>query len=127
MSTNTANITKIEVRYVPDDLVAEVTPKAMLGLREGYIPVERMELQDTPGFEHTKRGVNHPKNLETIYKAFQVVDGTDDERCAQLKIRSMSYGDAIVIDGKGYYVATDGFVTIDDAGQLVPVEAPHAA
>lgn len=122
MTSNT-NITKVEVRYIPDDLVAEVTPKAMLGMREGFIVTDRLEVQDTPGFEHTKRAVNHPKNLETIYKAFQVVDGTDDERCAQLKIRSMSYGDAIVISNETYYVTADGFVTVNAEGDLVPVEA----
>ena len=119
--TTTNNITKIEVRYIPDKLIETTLPKAMLGLPEGFLPIDRLETQDTPGFEHTKRAVNHPKNLETVYRAFQVIDGTDDERCAQLRIRSMSWGDAVVVDGVGYYVAADGFVTRNADGTLTPV------
>jgi hypothetical protein len=120
------NITKIEVRYVPDAQVAEVTRRPCSACVRASSPWIRWRSRTRPGFEHTKRSVNHPKNLETIYKAFQVVDGTDDERCAQLKIRSMSYGDAIVFNGVAYYVAADGFVTID-GDTLVPVVEPQAA
>lgn len=121
----TSKITRVEVRYVPDDKIDQVTAQAMLGLADGFLPAAQLELIDEPGFEHAKRDVDHPKNLETIYKAYQVVDGTDDERCAQLKVRSMTYGDAILFDGIAYYVAADGgFVTRTTKGELVPVAAP---
>lgn len=118
--SSTTNITKVEIRYVPAEKLGEMYAKAMLGLREGFLDPSTMELQDVPGFDHAKREANHPKNLETIYKHYQVIDGADDERPAQLKIRSMSYGDCIIIDGKPYYVASEGFVTIEN-DEVVPV------
>lgn len=117
---STANITKVEIRYVPDAKVGEVYGKAMLGLAEGFLPPEELELQDMPGLDHSKRPANHPKNLETIYKHYQAIDGDDKERTTQLKVRSMSLGDAIVIDGTAYYVAEDGFVTVEN-GEVKPV------
>jgi hypothetical protein len=116
----TANITKVEIRYVPDAKVGEVFGKAMLGSADGFLPPEDMELQDMPGLDHSKRPANHPKNLETIYKHYQAIDGDEKERTTQLKVRSMSMGDCIVIDGKAYYVAAEGFVTVEN-GEVKPV------
>lgn len=121
MSTK-SSIVKVDVYYVPNDLLDEATPRAMLGQRKGFLPVAQLDKVDSPGFEHSKRDVSHPKNLDTIYKAYQVVDSTEDERAVQLKIRSMTYGDAIVYDGVAYYVAADGFVTVD-GDEVVPVIA----
>lgn len=117
----TTNVTKVEIRYVPNDKIGEVFSKALLGQRDGFLKPEEMELQDMPGLDHNKRKANHPKNLETIYKHYQVIDGTEDERTKQLKVRSMSYGDAIVINNVAYYVAADGFVTINDKDEVVEV------
>lgn len=117
---STANITKAEIRYVPDAKVGEIYGKAMLGLPEGFLPPDQLELQDMPGLDHSKRPANHPKNLETIYKHYQTIDGDDKERTTQLKVRSMSLGDCIVIQGTAYYVAEDGFVTVEN-GEVKPV------
>lgn len=119
---STASITKIEVRYVPDSLIGEVFGKVMTGNPEGFLAPEEMELQDMPGLDHSKRPANHPKNLETVYKHYQAIDGDDKERTTQLKVRSMSLGDCIVIQGKAYYVASEGFVTVEN-GEVAPVTA----
>lgn len=116
----TANITKIEIRYVPDNKVGEIYGKAMLGLPEGFLPPEDMELQDMPGLDHSKRPANHPKNLETVYKHYQTIDGDEKERPTQLKVRSMTIGDCVVIDKVAYYVGAEGFVTVTD-GVVTPV------
>lgn len=119
---STANITKVEIRYVPDAKIGEVFGKVMLGDPAGFLSPEDMELQDMPGLDHSKRPANHPKNLETIYKHYQSIDGDDKERPTQLKVRSMSLGDCIVIHGVAYYVASDGFVTVEN-GEVTPVAA----
>jgi hypothetical protein len=117
---STTGITKIEIRYVGDTRVGEVYGKVLTGDPSGFLPPEEMELQDMPGLEHNKRPANHPKNLETIYKHYQAIDGEDKERTTQLKVRSMSLGDCIVISGVAYYVAADGFVTVEN-GEVKPV------
>lgn len=117
---STASITKCEIRYVPDALVGEIYGKAMLGLTDGFLPVDKLELQDIPGLDHSRRAANHPRNLETLYRHYQTIDGDDKERPSQLRIRSMSLGDAIIVDGKAYYVASEGFVTVED-GVVTPV------
>jgi hypothetical protein len=116
----TQNVTKVEIRYVPAEKIGVVFGQVLTGSRDGFLPPEQMELVDMPGLDHTKRAANHPKNLETIYKHYQSIDGTEDERTKQLKSRSMSYGDCIVIQGKAYYVAAEGFVTIE-GDEVVPV------
>ena len=118
----TTNVTKCEIRYVPANLIGEVFGKAQLGIRDAYLKPEDMELIDMPGLDHSKRAANHPKNLETIFKHYQSIDGDDKERTTQLKMRSMTVGDAIVVSGTAYYVAPDGFVTIVD-DEIVPVVA----
>lgn len=130
-TANTTNLTKVEIRYVPDEKLGAVYFKAQMGEREGFLSPADMRLTDVPGLDHTKRAVNHPKNLETIFKHYQDIDGTPDERCAQLKVRSMTVGDCIVdlTDNTAYYVtskdvAESGFVVIkDDKIVPVPVQA----
>jgi hypothetical protein len=119
-----SSIVKVEVRYVPAARLGQVFLKAQLGQADGFLDPKDMELVDMPGFEMMRRASNHPKNLETIYKHYQTIDGTPDERCTQLKVRSMTVGDCLVIEGTAYYVATDGFVT-KDGDQLVPVTIPE--
>lgn len=121
MATSTKNLTKVEIRYVPAAKIGECFMKATLGLPEAFLPYKEMDLIDMPGMNATRRAPNHPKNLETIYKHFQSISGDATERPAQLKVRSMATGDAIVIDGTPYYVASDGFVTKAPDGTLVPV------
>lgn len=122
--TTTTNITKIEIRYVPADKIGEVYMKAQLGLRDGYLKPEDMDLQDMPGLDHSKRPANHPKNLETIRRAYQKIDEKDEnERPTMLKVRSMTVGDCIVIQNVAYYVSPSGFVTINDKDEVVPVDA----
>ena len=122
MATSTnKNLTKVEIRYVPAAKIGEVFMKATLGLAEAFLPPNEMDLVDMPGMNATRRAANHPKNLETIYKHFQTISGSSDERPSQLKVRSMATGDAIVIDGTAYYVASSGFVTKAKDGTLVPV------
>jgi stage V sporulation protein SpoVS len=118
-----SNVVKVEVRYVPATKIGEVFMKAQMGLVDGFLNPSDMDLVDMPGFEVSRRASNHPKNLETIYKHYQAIDGTPDERCTQLKVRSMTVGDCLVIEGTAYYVApNEGFVT-KDGSQLVPVTA----
>lgn len=118
----TANITKLEIRYVSDARVGEVYGKVLTGDPTGFLPPEEMDLQDMPGLDHSKRPANHPKNLETIYKHYQVIDGDTNDRTAQLKVRPMTLGDCIVVNGVAYYVAEDGFVTVEN-GEVKPVTA----
>lgn len=117
---------KVEIRYVPDALLGEVWAKAQMGLPEGFLDVDKMDLIDQPGFIEQRRAANHPRNLETVYNYYQKIDGAPEERTDQLKVRSMSTGDAIVIAGVAYYVATKGFVTKAADGSIVPVEVPEA-
>jgi hypothetical protein len=119
----TQSVTKVEIRYVPAEKIGTVFGQVLMNDRSGYLKPEEMDLVDMPGLDHTKRPANHPKNLETIYKHYQSIDGTEDERTKQLKSRSMSYGDCIVIQGKAYYVASEGFVYIDDDDKVQPVNS----
>lgn len=121
-TTKKQNIVKVEVRYVPASKIGQVFMQAQMGQPEGFLPVKELDLVDMPGFNQSRRAPNHPKNLETIYKHYQTIDGTPDERPTQLKVRSMTVGDALVIEGVAYYVAPEGFATLED-GQLVPVTA----
>lgn len=124
---------KVEIRYVKPEQVSVVWLNAHQNKPEGYLDPADMDLVDMPQFErNSKRDVAHPRNLETIYKHFQRIEDTNDERCAQLKIRSMSVGDCIVVDKRAYWVAPlglvpTGFVTKDAKGNIVPVEVPDAA
>lgn len=114
-------LTKIEIRYIPNAKVGPLFMKAQLGQPEAFLPVSELDLIDMPGMDASRRAVSHPKNLETIYKHYQRIDDTPDERCTQLKVRSMSVGDAIVVKGKAFYVVSDGFAFKDESGTLVPV------
>lgn len=128
MTTATSkSLTKVEIRYVPPAKIGEVYVKALLGQPEAFLPYKEMDLIDMPGMNATRRAPNDPKNLETIYKHFQTIKGTPDERPTQLKCRSMTTGDAIVINGVAYYVANQGFVTKAKDGSLVPVTEATAA
>lgn len=118
---------KTEIRYVPDAKVGDVWAKAQMGLPEGFLDPAELDLIDMPGFVAKKRAANHPRNLETIYNYYQRIDGAPEERTEQLKVRSMTTGDAIVIDGTAYYVANKGFVTRADDGTVAAVEAPAEA
>ena len=121
MATSTKNLTKVEIRYVPAAKIGEVFMKATLGLPEAFLPYKEMDLIDMPGMNATSRAANHPKNLETIYKHYQAISGDASESPAQLKVRSMATGDAIVVDGVAYYCAAEGFVTKAPDGTIVPV------
>jgi hypothetical protein len=114
-------MTKVEIRYIPNAKVGKLFMKAQLGDATAFLDFKELELIDMPGMDASRRSVAHPKNLETIYKHYQRVDDTADERCAQLKVRSMSVGDAIVVKGKAYYVVQDGFAFKDANGELVAV------
>lgn len=118
------NTVKAEIRYVPDEKIGEVWAQAQMGLPGGFLPVDDLKLIDMPGFVYARRAPNHPRNLESIYNYYQKIDGAAEERTAQLKVRSMSTGDAIVIEGIAYYVANKGFVTKGDDGTVTPVETP---
>lgn len=114
-------LTKVEIRYIPSKLVGSLFMKAQLGKPEAFLPMSELDLIDMPGMDASRRAVSHPKNLETIYKHYQRIDDTADERCAQLKVRSMSVGDAIIVKGTAYYVVPDGFAYKDEQGNLVTV------
>jgi hypothetical protein len=122
--TEKTDIVRVEIYYVPDDKVSDAWPKCLVGDVGGFLPVEDLELIDTPGLQRvTNRPVGHPRVLESVYSSYQRLDGDPQkERVEQLKRRSMSVGDAIVIDKQAYYVASEGFITLVD-GKLVPVEA----
>lgn len=119
------NYTKVEIRYIPSKMIGPLFMKAQIGNADAFLEFSELDLIDIPGIDATRRAVSHPKNLETIYKHYQRVDDTPDERCTQLKVRSMGVGDAIIVNGKAYYVTTkdlseSGFAT-KDGGSLVPV------
>lgn len=119
---------KVEIRYVPAAKLGQVFMQAQLGQPDAFLPPAELDLVDMPGLAASRRPPSHPKNLETIYKHFQRIDDTGDERTHQLHVRSMSVGDAIVIKGRAYYVTSEGFAFKDDAGNLVPVtEDNHAS
>src|SRR3954469_16372447 len=101
---------KVEIRYIPDAKLGEAWMKAHQGDPSGFLPVDDMDLVDAPGFRFTRRAPSHPRNLETIYRNYQSISNAPEERTTQLKKRSMSVGDAIVIDSVPYYVAAAGFV-----------------
>jgi hypothetical protein len=119
MSSPRINLTRCEIRYVPAAKMGEVYMKANLGLPEGFLGISEMEFVDSAGMNAIHRSANHPKNLETIYRAYQRIDDTPGERAHQLDQRSMTMGDAIVIDGRAYYVASSGFVFKDAGGNIV--------
>lgn len=121
-----AKITKVEIRYIPANKIGECFMKASLGLPEGFLPYKEMEIIDMPGMNASRRDPAHPRNLETIYKHYQSITGSSDERTAQLKCRSMACGDCIVVNNVAYYVAPDGFVTREKDGSLTPVVADDA-
>lgn len=121
MATTKTNLVKVEIRYVPAAQIGAVFLKAQLGNPDAFMDPDKMELIDMPGFNATRRAASHPKNLETIYKHYQNIDGTADERTTQLKSRSMTVGDAIVVNGRAFYVAAAGFVYKDAKGALVDV------
>lgn len=122
------NKVKIEVRYVPASRVLENYAKASLGHPDGFLSPEELELVDVCTLLTKHRAANHPSNLHTIYCRYQSVKKTEDERTTQLEIRSMTMGDALVIDGRAYYVTDVGFSVKDSEGNLVPIsEENHAA
>lgn len=110
----------LEIRYFPEDRAAEVFMLAHSGDPSGYLTPDKMVLVDEPCFEWKRRVPNHPRSLDKIYRVYQTIDGQADERTQTIKQRSMTVGDAIVIDNVAYYVAPDGFVTVKD-GEIVPV------
>lgn len=116
-----STLTKVEIRYLPSAQIGKLFMKAQVGDPAAFLPVSELDLIDMPGMEASRRAITHPKNLETIYRHYQRIDDTPDERCTQLKVRSMSVGDAIVVKGRAYYVVSDGFAFKDDEGTLVPV------
>lgn len=120
-----STLTKVEIRYIPSKLIGPLFMKAQTGDPEAFLPVADLDLIDMPGMEASRRPITHPKNLETIYRHYQRIDDTADERCTQLKVRSMSVGDAIVVKGKAYYVVAEGFAFKDDDGKLVDVTAEN--
>lgn len=114
-------IVRCEIYYVPDEKVSEVWPLCVTEDPKGFLPTGDLELIDTPGLQRvTNRPVGHPRVLESVYSSYQRVDGSENERVQQLRKRSMSVGDAIVIDGETYYVANLGFIQIVDE-KIVPV------
>lgn len=126
MPDNKTAVTRFEIRYVPANQLGKLYMKANNSDPSAFLPPNELDVIDMPGMNNTKRPITHPKNLMTIYKMYQVIDGTDDERTAQIKARSMTLGDAIVIKGKAYYVANSdrfpsGFVVKNEAGELVEV------
>lgn len=121
------NLTKVEVLYVPAAKIGEVFMKAQLGLPEAFLDPKDMEVVDMPGINAVRRPANHPRNLETIYKHYQQIQNTSDERAAQLKVRSMTVGDALRIDNRTYYVMSSGFGFKDAEGNMVAVTEENFA
>lgn len=114
---------KVEIRYIPAKQLGLLFMKASQGDPAAFLDPKDMELIDMPGFEGSRRPVTHPKNLMTIYKHYQRIVDTPDERTAAIKARSMSVGDAIVYKGVAYYVGPNetGFLVRDESGELVAV------
>lgn len=107
---------KVEVRYVPPARVLEIYGKVSLGLPDAFLPPGDLQLIDVCTLKLHMRPANHPANLDTMYRSYQSVDRTPDERTTQLDERSMTKGDAFIIDGHAYYVVDDGFVSRNDLG-----------
>lgn len=122
-TTNEPNLTRMEIRYVPEDRVAEIFMKASLGREDGFLPTDELELVDVPAMQWQHCPPTHPNNLDKVYSEYQRVDSALTERVEQLGVRSMSVGDCVVIGDKQYWVASEGFVTKDDSGNIVPVTA----
>lgn len=125
-ATSKQNTIKAEIRYVPEAEIGKIWAKAQMGDADGFLDPDKMDLVDAPGFVAQRRAANHPRNLETIYNYYQKIDGAPEERTEQLKVRSMTTGDAIVLDGVAYYVTAKGFVTKAADGTITAVEAPEA-
>ena len=53
------------------------------------------------------------EKLEKIWRAMNVVDGTDDELPLKMGIRSMMVGDEVELDGITYRVAMCGWFNVD--------------
>ena len=117
------NLTRLEIRYVPEDKIGDVFMRASLGRREGFLPVDELELVDVPAMQWQHCPPTHPNNLDKIYSEYQRVESALSERVEQLGVRSMSVGDCIVVEEKQYWVSSEGFVTLDENGEIVPVTA----
>lgn len=120
------SLTRFEIRYMPAAKLGSLFMKVNNSVPEAFLPVDDLDVVDMPGMNNTRRPVTHPRNLLTIYQQYQVIDGTDDERTKQLGCRSMTVGDAIVVNGTAYYKVNDehfpsGFATKDADGKLVEV------
>lgn len=114
-------LTRMEIRYVPEDRIGEIFMKANLGRRDGFLPVDELELVDVPAMEWQHCHPGHPNNLDKTFNEYQRVSSTLEERVEQLGVRSMSVGDCIVIEDVQYWVAPDGFVVLGEGDELVPV------
>lgn len=116
-----AQLSRVEIRYMPKAQVGKLFMKAQMGDPAAFLPPHEMEPVDMPGMAAEIRAVNHPKNLRTIFKHYQRIDDTPDERTKQISIRSMTVGDAIVIKGKAYYVIDDDgiFAVKSESGELI--------
>lgn len=115
------NLTRLEIRYVPEDRIGEVFMLASLGRREGFLATDELEVVDVPAMQWQHCPPTHPNNLDKVYSEYQRVDSTLAERVEQLGVRSMSVGDCVIVEGKQYWVASEGFVTVDENDQIVPV------
>lgn len=120
------SLTRFEIRYIPAAKLGPLFLKANGSDPDAFLPVEQLEVIDMPGMNNTRRAVTHPRNLLTIYQQYQAIDGTDDERTKQLGCRSMTTGDAIVVNGVAYYKVNEdhfpsGFATKAADGKLVDV------
>ena len=104
---------RVEIRYSPNDKVAEIFRRVAKGEWDALMSADQMKMIDAPGFEYYRRPPSHPKNLTQIYNVYQVVDSDDTERTHTLDERAMTIGDAIVVDGRAYYVLLNGFGTVE--------------
>ena len=75
MAAATVNLTKIQVRYVPAAKIGEFFLKATLGQADGFLDPQEMDLVDEPGINAHRRSPAHPKNLETVYKHAESLNG----------------------------------------------------
>lgn len=115
------NLVKCEIRYVPGERLGEVFMKAYTGNPDGFLPPEELVSVDVPGINAVYRAPNHPRSLDTIYRIFQRINDTDDERAKQIGQRSMTVGDAVIINNRAYYVSRDGQVGRGGT-RMVPAE-----
>lgn len=120
--TEPSSKTRIEIRYVPAERIAEVVIKLIAGDPGAYLPVEELEPVDQPVLVHRQREANHPRNLRTIFKRYQRLDGED--RIKVLDLRPMGIGDCLMIFGVPYYVTAampnPAFAVVID-GNITPV------